>query len=115
MVLFAFTTLLGNLYYVDKCFYYILGKVPGKTFHRVYYVLASLVILLGAGMSANLLWNIADLLMGLMTLINMPVILYFGKYALRALKDYDSKRKTGNPLDFHTRDIRLPHQTDYWN
>ncbi len=115
MVLFAFTTLLGNLYYVDKCIYYILGKVPGKTFHRAYYLLASLVILLGAGLSAGLLWNIADLLMGLMTLINMPIILYLGKYALRALKDYDLRRKSGKELIFHTKDIDLPHQTDYWN
>lgn len=114
MVLFAFTTLLGNLYYVDKCIYYILGKVPGKTFHRVYYLIASLVIFLGAGLSAGLLWNIADLLMGLMTLINMPIILYLGKYALWALKDYELRRKSGKELAFHAKDVDLPHQTDYW-
>ena len=28
MILFAFTTLLGNLYYVDKCIIFIMGKVP---------------------------------------------------------------------------------------
>ncbi len=115
MVLFAFTTLLGNLYYVDKCLYYILGRVPGKGFHTVYYVIASLVILLGAGLSAGLLWDIADVLMGLMTLINMPVILYLGKYALRALRDYEHRRKTGGDLTFRTADIDLPHQTEYWN
>ena len=31
MVLFAFTTLLGNLYYVDNAFAYVLKHVPGKT------------------------------------------------------------------------------------
>lgn len=115
MVLFAFTTLLGNLYYVDKCLYYILRRVPGKRFHTAYYIAASLVILLGAGSSADLLWSIADLLMGLMTLINLPTILYLGKYALRALKDYEHRRKTGQPLTFRTADIDLPHETDYWN
>ncbi|MBR6793513.1 MAG: alanine:cation symporter family protein [Clostridia bacterium] len=114
MVLFAFTTLLGNLYYVDKCIYYILGRVPGKAFHTVCYVIASLVILLGAGLNATLLWNVADLLMGLMTLINMPVILYLGKYALRALKDYERRRKSDQSLTFRASDIDLPHKTDYW-
>lgn len=115
MVLFAFTTLLGNIYYVDQCIYYILDHVPGKRFHTVYYMIASLVILLGAGLSAGLLWNIADLLMGLMTLINMPVILYLSKYALRALKDYDRQRKSGKDPTFRAANIDLPHKTDYWN
>ncbi len=114
MTLFAFTTLLGNLYYVDKCIYYILGRIPGKKFHTVYYLAASLVILLGAGLSAGLLWNIADVLMGLMTLINMPVILYLSKYALRALRDYDRQRKAGKDPTFRAENIELPHQTDYW-
>ncbi len=115
MLLFGFTTLLGNLYYVDKCLYYILGRIPGKRFHTVYYLLASTVILLGAGLSADFLWNVADLLMGLMTLINMPVILYLGRYALRALRDYDRQRKNGIDPTFRAADIKLPHPTDYWN
>ena len=32
MVLFAFTTLIGNLYYVDNCLNYIVKKVPAKEF-----------------------------------------------------------------------------------
>ena len=32
MILFAFTTLLGNLYYVDKTINYLLGKEPTKVF-----------------------------------------------------------------------------------
>jgi hypothetical protein len=46
MILFAFTTLLGNLYYVDRSLAYMLGKQPGKVFMRIYYVIASAVILL---------------------------------------------------------------------
>lgn len=115
MILFAFTTLLGNLFYVDQCIYYILGRVPGKTFMRVYHVIASLVILLGAGLSADLLWNISDVLMGGMTLINMPVILILGKYAMRALKDYNEQRKAGKDPVFHAKDIDLPHKVDYWD
>ncbi len=114
MLLFAFTTLLGNLYYVDRGLIYIMGRVPGKAFFRCYYVIASLIILLGAGLSADLLWNIADVTMGAMTLINLPVILILSKYAVRALKDYDKQRKEGKEPEFHAKDIGLPHKTDYW-
>ncbi len=115
MILFAFTTLLGNLFYVDKCLIFILGRTPGKTFMRVYHVIASLVILLGAGLSADLLWNIADITMGCMALINIPVILLLSKYAFRALKDYEKQRKAGKDPVFHAKDIDLPDEVDYWN
>ena len=55
MVLFAFTTLLGNLYYVDQCVFYILGKVPSKKVQHAYHIAAALLVLLGAGLSADLL------------------------------------------------------------
>ncbi|MBE6801252.1 MAG: alanine:cation symporter family protein [Ruminococcaceae bacterium] len=114
MILFAFTTLLGNLYYVDKCIIFIMGKIPSKKFMRVYYIIASLVIFVGAGLSADLLWNIADITMGGMTIINMPVILFLGKYAFRALKDYDKQRKQGKTPVFKAKNIGLPHDVDYW-
>ena len=114
MILFAFTTLLGNLYYVDKCIIFIMGKIPSKKFMRVYYIIASLVIFVGAGLSADLLWNIADITMGGMTIINMPVILILGKYAFRALKDYDKQRKQGKTPVFKAKNINLPHDVDYW-
>ena len=114
MILFAFTTLLGNLYYVDKSLSYLLGRQPGKLFIRIYYVIAAVVILLGAVLSADLLWDIADLTMGGMTLINMPVILALSKYAIRCLNDYTAQRKQGKEPVFHAKDIDLPHQIDYW-
>lgn len=114
MVLFAFTTLLGNLYYVDQCVFYILGKVPSRTVQHVYHIVAALLVLLGAGLSADFLWNVADVTMGVMTLINMPVILILGKYAFRALKDYELKRRAGEDPVFRAADIELPHEVDYW-
>ncbi len=114
MLLFAFTTLLGNLFYVDKAFRYILKKAPSRCFNAVSYVAASFLIFLGAGLNADLLWDIADLTMGGMALINMPVSIMLGKYAIRALDDYTFKQKLGKPLDFYVKDISLPHKVDYW-
>lgn len=114
MLLFAFTTLLGNLFYVDKAFRYLLRRTPGRKFNTWYYIVASLVIFLGAGLSADLLWNIADITMGAMTLINMPVIFLLSKYAVRALNDYVKQRKEGKEPTFRAKDIGLPHEVDYW-
>ncbi len=115
MILFGFTTLLGNLYYVDRALFYILKKEPGKNFMRIYHLIASLIILLGSGLSADLLWNIADITMGGMTLINMPVIFLLSKYAVRALNNYEIQLKNGNIPEFKAEDIKLPHKVDYWN
>ncbi len=114
MILFGFTTLLGNLYYVEQGLYYIFKRVPDKKIMTVYRILAALLILLGAVLSADLLWGIADITMACMALINIPVILYLGKYALRALKDYEKQRKQGKDPVFTVKTVDLPHQTDYW-
>ncbi len=115
MVLFAFTTLLGNLFYVDKSFFHIKGSKPSKGFMTVYYIIASLLIFVGAGLSSDLLWGIADITMGAMTLVNMPVILILGKYVYRALGDYMNQRKEGKDPVFKRESIGLPDETDYWN
>lgn len=114
MVLFAFTTLIGNLFYVDKAIKFILGKEPGKVFMTIYHIVAALLIFVGAGLSADLLWNISDVLMGGMTLINMPVIFILGKYVYRALNDYVKQRKQGKEPVFIAKDIGIEEDTDYW-
>ena len=114
MVLFAFTTILGNLFYCDKAFNHILGKAPSKLFKYIYYGVASALVLFGAVLSSSLLWDIADVMMGLMAIINVPVIIILGKYAFRALADYRKKRKSGSPLTFRARDIGINAPLDYW-
>lgn len=114
MILFAFTTLLGNIYYVDMAVIFLFKKVPSKAVMNVYHIFAAILILLGSVLSADLLWNIADIAMGGMTIINIPVIIILGKYAVAALKDYDSQRKQGlNPV-FKAKSINLPHDVDCW-
>ena len=114
MVLFAFTTLLGNLYYVDQCVFYVVGFVPPKWVQHIYHGVGALVVLVGAGLSADFLWNFSDVTMGVMTLINIPVIVILGKYAYRAIANYTEQRKAGKQPTFRAADIDLPHEVDYW-
>ena len=81
---------------------------------NVYHIVAALLIFVGAGLSADLLWNIADIAMGGMTIINIPVIFILSKYAVAALKDYDKQRKEDNEPVFKAKNINLPHDVDCW-
>lgn len=115
MVLFAFTTLIGNLYYVDNCLAYIIKKVPAKEFMVLFRIDAMLLIFIGAGMQIGTVWNLADVLMGVMAIINLPVIVILSRPALAALKDYTTQRKQGKNPVFKAASIGLKEKTDYWN
>ena len=114
MVLFAFTTLLGNLYYVDNCFAYIMKAVPGPTFNMIYRAIACVVIFIGAGSSMGLMRDLADVLMGCMAIINLPVICILGGPALKAMDDYSKQREAGKNPVFKARSIGISQKLDYW-
>ena len=114
LVLFAFTTLLGNFYYVDNLIIYIMKKVPSKTFMTAFRVLGAVVIFIGAGLSMGLVWDIADVLMGIMAIINIPVIIILGKPALAALEDYAKQKKAGKNPVFKAETVGLKGKTEYW-
>ena len=115
MILFAFTTLLGNFYYVENLIIYILKKVPSKTFMTAFRLIATAIVFVGALVSAGLAWDTADLFQAIMVVINIPVILLLGKPALDALKDYQKQRKEGKNPVFKAADIGLKEKTDFWN
>ena len=74
----------------------------------------AVIIFMGAQFSAGLAWDLADVLMGLMALINVPVCLILGKTAYKALADYMKQKKEGKNPVFHAADIGVS-GTDYWN
>ena len=81
----------------------------------VFRIVAVLLIFVGAGLSIDLVWNLADVLMGIMVIINIPVIFILSRPALAALKDYTTQRKTGRNPVFKAANINLKEKTDYWN
>ncbi|MBQ3401905.1 MAG: alanine:cation symporter family protein [Synergistaceae bacterium] len=116
MVLFAFTTLLGNLFYVDNALAYINGKkMPGRKFMSVFRVICALVILVGAVLPMSTAWNLADITMGGMALINIPCIMLAGGIVFKALNDYEAQKRSGiNPV-FRASSIGLdPETLDCW-
>lgn len=115
LALFAFTTLLGNLYYVDSCLTYLNKKIPSKTFMLCYRIIAIILIFVGAGIEMSLAWDIADFLMGVMCLINIPSIIILGGTALKALDDYRKQRAEGKNPVFKADAVGInTSKLDYW-
>ena len=115
MVLFAFTTLLGNFFYVDNCLAFINKKVPSKQFMLFFRIAAMVVIFVGAGLSANMAWNVADVLMGFLALINIPACIILGNVAIKACKDYEHQRREGKNPVFYASSIGMDDSNlDFW-
>ena len=105
MVLFAFTTLIGNLYYVDNNLSFLHHGEPGKSFMTAFRLFCAFIVFIGAGLTMDAAWAIADILMACMALINIPSILILGGIAIRAMKDYEAQRKEGKNPVFLARNI----------
>ena len=116
MVLFAFTTLIGNLYYVDNALIFLNGKTkPSEKFMKVFHVFCALVVFIGATITMDAAWAMADITMGGMTLINLPVCVLLGKIATDCLKDYEKQRKMGKEPVFKAASIGLNEEEfDFW-
>ena len=115
LLLFAFTTLLGNLFYCEGCLRYITRERIGKRGLTVFRLAAAALVFAGAQMEFDLVWDVADVLMGVMALINLPVIVILARPALAALKDYTHQRREGKDPVFRAASIGLKEKTDFWN
>ena len=115
LFLFAFTTLIGNFYYAEMGLRYICDKTPKKMIMNIFRIAAALIVCMGATMDFSVVWDTADVLMGLMALINLPVIVLLAKPALRCMQDYFKQKKSGKNPVFKAKDINLETKTDFWN
>ena len=71
LVTFAFSTILGWYYYGERCAVYLFGE---KSI-MVYKILWVVGVFAGSMMELNLVWDIADLLNGLMAIPNIVAVL----------------------------------------
>ena len=116
MIMFAFTTLLGNLYYADNALAYMNHKkMPGKNFMLGFKIFCILVIFVGAIIPSKAAWALADISMGGMTLINIPACVILGGAVFKALRDYEDQKQAGKNPVFFSKDIGLNEDDfDFW-
>ena len=109
---FAYSSLIGNYFYAESNFKFITDSKTGLIIFRVACLAA---IMYGAVNSFDLAWNLADIFMGFMAIMNLIVILFIGKWALLALKDYEKQKKEGKDPVLVASSIEGLPATDCWN
>ena len=114
LVLFGFTTFIGNLYYVDSNFDYLAKKELDEKQRIPYRIIAAFLIFFGAIQEQAFVWNLSDLFMGIMALINLPTILILSNKLIACLKDYKAQRKEGKDPSFVAKNIGIKEELDYW-
>lgn len=92
ILLFAFSSIVGNYYYGESNIEFLNDK---KWFLFAYRVCVVLMVLFGSVAKVDVVWNLADVFMGLMAIVNLIAIFMLSKYAFLALRDYTEQKKSG--------------------
>ena len=96
LITFAFSTILGWYYYGERCAVYLFGE----RVIMVYKVLWVVGVFVGSVVELNLIWNLADLMNGLMAIPNIIAVLLLSgvivadtrKYSGAHLEDKDDTK-----------------------
>ncbi|MCF0147736.1 MAG: alanine:cation symporter family protein [Clostridium sp.] len=92
ILLFAFSSIVGNYYYGETNIQFITDK---KIYINLYRISVGIMVFFGSLVSMDLVWNLADVFMGLMAIINLIAIVLLSKIAIKALEDYKYQKRQG--------------------
>ena len=92
VLLFAFSSIVGNYYYGEANIEFLTKK---KIYLTLYRICVAIMVLFGATVSMDIVWNLADVFMALMAITNLIAIALLGKIAFKALDDYRAQKKSG--------------------
>lgn len=101
---FAFSSLIGNYFYAESNILFIKNS---KVLLNIFRVTCVVAIFLGAQADFSLVWNLADITMGLMAIVNIIAIFLLGKIAIKCLKNYEKQKKAGENPVFYEDEIGL--------
>ena len=112
ILLFAFSSIIGNYYYGETNIQFISDK---KIYLYIYRVIVIGMVLFGSVASMQFVWDVADVFMGLMAVINLIAIVLLSKIAIKALKDYNNQKKEGkNPVFYSSSIPELGDSVEEW-
>lgn len=112
ILLFAFSSIVGNYYYGESNIEFMSTK---KIWLVAYRVIVVGMIIFGSLTKVAIVWDLADLFMSFMAIVNLIAILLLGKFAFKALKNYLDQKKNGiqDPV-FKASDIEGLVNADEW-
>ena len=114
IILFAFSSIIGNYYYGEANIRFLTDK---KWAVQVFRILSGGVfVFFGAVASFEFVWNLGDLFMALLTLCNLIALVFLCKYVFKLLDNYRDQKRRGikNP-EFHRCDLpEIADELDAW-
>ncbi len=113
ILLFAFSSIIGNYYYGEANILFITRRKPVLVAYRL---LVSAMVLCGSLMNLDLAWSLADIMMGLMTICNLIAIAILSRQAFLLLDHYLAQKRKGisSPV-FRKEDIpELEEEAECW-
>ncbi|WLR52070.1 alanine/glycine:cation symporter family protein [Bacillus tianshenii] len=111
ILLFAFSSIIGNYYYGESNILFVNSNKGLMFFYRAA-VLA--MVLWGSVVGIDIVWSLADLFMGSMAIINLIAITLLGKIAFHTLDDYMKQKKAGKDPSFHIDNVKGLKNVDCW-
>lgn len=88
LILFSFSTIMGWYYYGSKCLEYI----AGVRIIKVYKLLFTAIVFLGAIAKLSFVWNLSDTFNGLMIIPNVIALVALSPVIFTMLKEYEKKK-----------------------
>ena len=101
---FAFSSLVGNYFYAESNILFIKNN---KTLLFVFRITCIVAIFLGAQADFSLVWNLADVTMGLMAIVKIIAIFLLSGTVVKVLNDYEKQKKQGIKPVFHEKNVGI--------
>lgn len=112
ILLFSYSSIIGNYYYGESNIEFIGG---GSSMLTIYRCLVLVMVFLGSIGDFSVVWDTGDVWMGVMALINLAVILLLGRIAVETYQDYRAQLKAGKDPVFDPKNIKsIKTELDYW-
>ncbi|MFD0771794.1 alanine/glycine:cation symporter family protein [Bacillus sp. CGMCC 1.60114] len=109
--LFGFGALIGNYYYGETNIRFLNNS---KVWLMVYRISVLAMIVFGSVAKVQFVWDLADLFMGFMVIINLIAISFLSKTAFAALHDYMKQKKAGKDPIFYKDSIKGLENVECW-
>ncbi|MGD7008264.1 alanine/glycine:cation symporter family protein [Metabacillus sp. 84] len=90
--LFAYSSIIGNYYYGETNIEFL---NRGKVWLYVYRFAVLIMVVFGSVSGFQLVWDLADVFMGTMAIVNLVAIALLSGIAMKVLADYNKQRKEG--------------------
>lgn len=96
--LFAYSTIIANYFYGETNIRFVTSRPYAV---QIFRLITGGTVMLGALVGLQTAWSMVDIMMGLMTLVNLVAILLLSDKVFALLRNYIAQKREGKEPEFH--------------